>query len=247
MTENQTANQEPGPTTKATPSEAGSQARQLADQTVGAGQHLMGTAKESVAQVAGEVKGQASSVLSQARTGLTDQLGAQQQKAAEGLHAIAEQLSSMASGSDSGPASTLVQRVADRTTSAAAWLEAGDLASLLNDVASFARRRPGAFLALAAGAGAAVGRLSRGLAAGAPSGSGGTAHRAPGAAATGAASGTPKHARQSTSAPATSALSDPFTHEPTVPPGQPPVSVDALPPGPAGGVPSTDPYSTGRH
>jgi hypothetical protein len=242
-----TENQQPGASTKATMSEAGNQVGELADQTARAGGHLAGTAKESVAQVAAEVKEQATGVLSMARISLADQVGTQQQKAAEGLHTIAGQLSAMAGSGTSGLASNVVQRAADRSASAAAWLESGDPVSLLNDVAKFARHRPAAFLALAAGAGVLVGRLSRGLAAGTAGGPRSTAHRAAGAPVGGSGSGTARHARTSLSAPGTSGADDPFLHEPTLPAGLPPVSVDTLPPGPAGAVPPTNPFSTGRH
>jgi hypothetical protein len=242
-----TENQQPGSSMKATMSEAGNQAGELADQTARAGQHLAGTAKESAAQVVVEVKEQATGVLSMARTSLADQVSTQQQKAAQGLHAIAGQLSGMADSGTSGLAGNVVRRAADRTTSAAAWLESGDPASLLNDVATFARRRPSAFLALATGAGVAVGRLSRGLAAGAVGGPRPTAHRAAGSPVGGSSSGTARHARTSPAAAGTSGADDPFLHEPTLPAGLPPVSVDMLPPGPAGAVPPTDPFSTGRH
>ena len=50
----------------------------------------------------------------------------------------------------------------------ASWLDGRDPGSLLTEVKSFARQRPGTFLLLAAGAGVLAGRLSRSLSAGAP-------------------------------------------------------------------------------
>ena len=52
--------------------------------------------------------------------------------------------------------------------SVASWLENRDPGSLLEEVKSFARQRPGTFLLVAAGAGLLAGRLGRSLQAGAP-------------------------------------------------------------------------------
>jgi hypothetical protein len=72
-------------------------------------------------------------------------------------------------------ASDLIRQAAERSASVASWLEGRDPGSLLNEVKSFARQRPGTFLLLAAGAGVLAGRLTRSLAAGAPESQVGTA------------------------------------------------------------------------
>ncbi len=64
-----------------------------------------------------------------------------------------------------GVASDLARQAADRTGSVAGWLEGREPAAILDDLTSFARRKPGAFLAIAAGLGLVAGRLTRGLAA----------------------------------------------------------------------------------
>ena len=75
----------------------------------------------------------------------------------------------MASASDQpGVASDLVRQAAERSSAVASWLDGRDPGSLLTEVKSFARQRPGTFLLLAAGAGVLAGRLSRSLSAGAP-------------------------------------------------------------------------------
>jgi hypothetical protein len=127
------------------------------------------TAKAEAANVASEVKSNAKDLLYQARSDLTQQAGTQQQKVADGLRSISDELHAMARASDQpGVASDLVRQVAERSTSAATWLDGRDPGSLLNEVKSFARQRPGTFLLLAAGAGVLAGRLSRSLGAGAP-------------------------------------------------------------------------------
>jgi hypothetical protein len=149
--------------------EAAAVSRQAAD----AAQNVAGTAKAEAANVAAEVKTNAKDLLDQARSGLTDQAGTQQQKVAEGLRSISTQLHSMASAPDQpGVASDLVRQAAERSSAVASWLDGRDPASLLTEVKSFARQRPGTFLLLAAGAGVLAGRLSRSLSAGAPEATG---------------------------------------------------------------------------
>ena len=75
----------------------------------------------------------------------------------------------MAAASDQpGVATDLVRQAAERSSAVASWLDGRDPGSLLTEVKSFARQRPGTFLLLAAGAGVLAGRLSRSLSAGAP-------------------------------------------------------------------------------
>lgn len=148
-------------------------------------QSVAETAKAEAANVASEVKSNARDLLYQARSDLTQQAGTQQQKVADGLRSISDELHAMARASDQpGVASDLVRQVAERSTSVASWLDGRDPGSLLNEVKSFARQRPGTFLLLAAGAGVLAGRLTRSLSAGAPE-SGTTAARSTGAYGTG--------------------------------------------------------------
>lgn len=148
-------------------------------------QNVAETAKAEAANVASEVKSNAKDLLYQARSDLTQQAGTQQQKVADGLRSISDELHAMAQASDQpGVASDLVRQVAERSTSVASWLDGRDPGSLLNEVKSFARQRPGTFLLLAAGAGVLAGRLTRSLSAGAPE-SGTTPERSTGGYGTG--------------------------------------------------------------
>ncbi|WP_066287475.1 hypothetical protein [Arthrobacter sp. B6] len=145
--------------------EAGDVARTAKDSA----QSVAETAKTEAANVASEAKYNAKNLLSQARTDLTEQAGTQQQKVADGLRSVSDELRAMAQASDqNGVASDLVRQAADRSSSVASWLDGRDPGSLLNEVKSFARQRPGTFLLLAAGAGVLAGRLTRSLSAGAP-------------------------------------------------------------------------------
>ncbi|MDP9981249.1 uncharacterized Zn finger protein (UPF0148 family) [Pseudarthrobacter oxydans] len=138
-------------------------------QATDSAQTVAETAKTEAANVAAEVKTNARDLLYQAKSDLTDQAGTQQQKVAEGLRSISTELQTMAAASDQpGVASDLVRQAAERSSAVAGWLDARDPGSLLTEVKSFARQRPGTFLLLAAGAGVLAGRLSRSLSAGAP-------------------------------------------------------------------------------
>ena len=148
---------------------AKAEASEVAGQAAGAAQNVAETAKTEAANVASEVKSSARDLLHQAKSDLTSQAGTQQQKVADGMRSISSELRAMAEASDEpGVASDLVRQAADRSQSVASWLDGRDPGSLLNEVQTFARRRPGTFLLLAAGAGVLAGRLTKGLAAGAP-------------------------------------------------------------------------------
>jgi hypothetical protein len=142
-------------------------------QRVGAVGHETADATKGVAATAGheaervtrEAKDQVRQLWGQTRSELTDQASVQQGRAAAGLRELGDQLGSMASsGGQDGMARGLVEDVARRAEDAAAWLEQREPGTLLDEARSFARRRPGTFLALAAGVGLVAGRLSRSLA-----------------------------------------------------------------------------------
>lgn len=63
----------------------------------------------------------------------------------------------------SGLAGQLVRTAGDRAGSVADWLEQREPGDILDEVKQFARRRPGVFIAAAAIAGVAAGRLTKGL------------------------------------------------------------------------------------
>ena len=65
-------------------------------------------------------------------------------------------------GQQSGTVSEVARQAADRADRLAEWLGQREPGDLLDEVRSFARRRPGAFLLGAAIAGVVVGRLTRG-------------------------------------------------------------------------------------
>jgi len=135
-----------------------------ASQVGDAGREVAGDAKEKAHDVAHEAKDRARGLVDQARTEVRSQAQSQQQRLAGGLHTLGDELQQMAEGSqDPGYASEIVQRAGAATEQVAQWFEDREPASVLREVESFARRRPGTFLLLAAGAGLVVGRLLRGM------------------------------------------------------------------------------------
>lgn len=135
-----------------------------------AGSQVAQTAADQARQVVAETGRQARDLLGEAQGQARDQASTQQQKAAQQLRTVADELHEMvANGGQSGLATEVARQAADRAGRAASWLEQREPGDLLESVRDFARRRPGAFLAGAAVAGLAAGRLTRGLAGGSDS------------------------------------------------------------------------------
>ncbi|MFE4227885.1 hypothetical protein ACFRJ8_08370 [Arthrobacter sp. NPDC056886] len=217
-----------GSTTESVKDEAAA----VAGHAAGEAKNVAHTAKAEAANVASEVKTSTRDLLHQAKADLTDQAGTQQQKAAEGIRTISSQLHTMADASDQpGVAADLIRQAAERSQSVASWLENRDPGSLLEEVKSFARQRPGTFLLAAAGAGILAGRLGRSLQAGAPD--------------TQQAPSKPAHLSSPTATPARAAVpahqetviaagsGDRFFDEPGLPGTAGPVSTQTLPAGTA--------------
>ena len=140
------------------------QAAQVGQNAAGAGQYVAGVAKDQAQNVVAEAGSQAKDLLGQARTELTEQAGQQQQRLAAGLHALGDELHSMARHSEQpGVATDLARQGASRSHGAASWLESREPGHLVEEVKSFARQRPGTFLLAALGAGLLAGRLTRGV------------------------------------------------------------------------------------
>jgi hypothetical protein len=202
------------------------EAAAVAGHAAGEAKSVAQTAKAEATNVAAEVKTNARDLLHQAKSDLTDQAGAQQQKVAEGLRSVSSELHSMASASDQpGVASDLVRQAAERSSAVASWLDGRDPGSLLTEVKSFARQRPGTFLLAAAGAGLIAGRLGRSLQAGAPE----TQPSRPKPAHLSSPAAAPVHHETVIAA----GSGDRFFDEPALPGTAGPVSTQTLPPGTA--------------
>ncbi len=153
-----------GPGEPATVEVAKEQAAAVGQGAAEAGQHVAAVAKHQSQAVVAEAGNQAKDLIDQARHELTQQASAQQQRLAQGLHALADELNSMTQHSGQpGMATDLARQGASRSHAAASWLENREPANLVTELKTFARRRPGAFLLTAAGVGLLAGRLSRGV------------------------------------------------------------------------------------
>ncbi|KQQ06253.1 MULTISPECIES: hypothetical protein [unclassified Rathayibacter] len=141
------------------------QAASVAGDAKQAAGDVVATGKEEAATVAQEAKTQVKDLLDQSRSQLTEQAHAQKENAAKGARAFSDDLTSLANGEggQDNMAANLVSNLAGRAQGVATWLEDREPAELLEDVKSFARRRPGAFILIAAATGLVAGRLVRAL------------------------------------------------------------------------------------
>lgn len=136
--------------------------------TVGGGTDASGGLPQAAAREAQGVKEelgtQTRRLMDQVGSEVSGQAAEQQKRAASSLHGVSEQLRMMAdSSSEPGMAVDVVSQAASRVDSAASWLDSRDPGALLQEVKSFARSRPGLFIALAAGAGIVAGRLTKAM------------------------------------------------------------------------------------
>jgi hypothetical protein len=157
-----------------TADEVKEQAAEVAETAKEAGQQVAETAKDQAGRVVSDTVAQARDLLGQATTELSAQAGKQQERLGSGLRTFGQDLSKLAQGQqvDSGPASELVQNLSQRAHRVADWLEARSPEEVLDEVRQFAARRPGLFIALAAGTGIVAARLTKALVADARSNTG---------------------------------------------------------------------------
>lgn len=147
--------------------EMAGQAKQRAQATAASAadqaRDVAGTAKEQAGEVVSEATSQVRNLAGDARDQLRQQADTQLQSLGGSLDQISERLRTMAEADGGGDdlASQLVRQAADLTGQTASRLQQGQAQDLLDQVQSFARRRPGLFLLGALGAGMAVGRLVR--------------------------------------------------------------------------------------
>jgi ElaB/YqjD/DUF883 family membrane-anchored ribosome-binding protein len=140
------------------------------------------TAREEARGVAGDVRQEASNVASEAaaqahnlvdetRSAVRSQAREGTDRAAGALDQLGMRLRALADGDaeSAGELRRYAEQASDRLQAAADRLGSRGFDGLVDDVQSFARRRPGVFLAVAAGAGFAAGRLFRGAQAAASS------------------------------------------------------------------------------
>jgi len=141
-----------------------SQATDLSHSSIQTGKHVADVAREQASGVAAEAGRQGRDLLHQAQGELGKQAAQGQQQLANQLLLLSDELRSMAGASgQGGMAASLASQAASRVRTAGQWLDDRQPGQVADEMQSFARRRPTAFLALAVGAGLVAGRLTRGL------------------------------------------------------------------------------------
>jgi hypothetical protein len=139
------------------------EAGNIKDTAADAASGVKETAKSEASNVAVEAKYQARSLMDQTRSELGGQATNQQSQLASKLQGWASEIGAMASKSEqSGQMTDLAHEASRRGGEIAHWLDTHEPGDVLEEVKRFARRRPVAFLALAAAAGVVAGRLTRG-------------------------------------------------------------------------------------
>ena len=140
------------------------EAGHTADTAKGEAKNVAGTAKDEARTVMSESRQQAAGLLDEARSQADDQARTQRDRVVSTLRSFGDDLEKMANGEQPGDgiAKDVARQVADRAHEVSSRLDGREPAELLDEVRSFARRRPGTFLLGAVAAGVAAGRLSRG-------------------------------------------------------------------------------------
>jgi hypothetical protein len=141
---------------------AADQAKQTAGTAADQGRQVADVAQGEARKVASEASAQVRGLLQETTGQLEDQSRTQRDRLVELLRSFGDDLEKMASSADNGLAANLAHEVADRSRSLSSSLDGREPRDLLDDVRSFARRKPGVFLAGSLVAGVVAGRLARG-------------------------------------------------------------------------------------
>lgn len=166
---------------------AADQGKEVAGTAAEQGKEVVSTAAAGAQQVAGEAKREITDVARTATEeirGLVGQVGgefrgqasSQTDRLAGSLRGFSSQLQGAASGQplEPGPLQDLARQAGSTLEQLSSRLQSGGIDGVVEDVSSFARRKPGVFLAGAATAGFFAGRMLRGAQAASQSGPSGT-------------------------------------------------------------------------
>ena len=161
----------PGQVAGATQQAAGQTATTAKDEAAQVGQvaasaatDVAGTAKQQAGQVAGEAVNQLKSLTDDARNQATQQVSNATEQLSTKVRSLAGEMRDLGQGKGdaNGTVAGLVQQLADRGEQLADQISARGPGGLVQDLRSFAARKPGTFLLGALAAGVATGRLVRG-------------------------------------------------------------------------------------
>lgn len=136
-------------------------AGQSAQAASSAASEVAGTAKDQAQNVVTEAKSQVRSVASDVRSRVGSEARTQNDRLAEGIRKFADELEEMVSERSDSPARSVVTQVSQGGRRVADFLAERGPEGALDELQSFARRRPGTFLAVAAAAGFVAGRLGK--------------------------------------------------------------------------------------
>jgi hypothetical protein len=147
-----------------TTSETGSKAQTTASTAADEGRRVGQVTGEEVTNVAGEAAAQVRNLADEARTQVEEQSRSQRDRFVSTLSTFSDDLDSMSreGSGTSGLAADVVRMVSDRARQLSSRIEGREPQEMLEDVRSFARRRPGTFLLGSLAAGGLAGRLLRG-------------------------------------------------------------------------------------
>jgi gas vesicle protein len=143
-----------------------------------------GAVKDQATRVGGEVVEQGRSLAEEARTQVEQQAHAQSRRLADTLSKVGDEVRALAEGRPEeaenvkpyvSNAADALYDAADRLYGLASDIDSRGITGVLDDLQSFARRRPGAFLMGAAVAGFGIGRAVRANSADGSSGNGASA------------------------------------------------------------------------
>jgi len=138
---------------------ATSEASDVASTAAEGAREIAGEATEQVKAVASHAKQQLDGLIQQSRDEFRQLAEDRGSRAASGLRTVSQQVSALSEGrpDDAGPLVSYLSDAQGQVQRLATRLEQGGPQEVINDVISFARRRPGMFLAGAMGAGFLVG------------------------------------------------------------------------------------------
>jgi hypothetical protein len=144
--------------------EAKRQAQQTAEHARGQAGEAAGTAKAEGRKVADDARHQARNVIDEAKSVGRARADEQAGRLADALRQFNQQTEALLDGrtDEAGALGDYARQLADRAGHYAQQVDDLGFDGVVRETSRFARRRPGAFLLAAAGAGLLVGRLGRG-------------------------------------------------------------------------------------
>ena len=149
---------------KQTASVAADAAGQTAATAADGAKQVASEAAQQITDVTRQATDQARELVGQAQSQLHEQATAQTQRAASGLADVGRQLKALGDGrtDEAGIAGDAARQLADKVEQIAGRIEQRGFDGTVEDLKTFARRRPALFLLSAAATGFVVGRLGKG-------------------------------------------------------------------------------------